>query len=152
MGFGDIAYCGATIFAAVGFGCLDVDDGGFASFEGSGVDYHFLGFGEFFTVGGDPFLAVYEVYVVAEVAEGYLEDLDFVLRYDCELAGTAYTEKCGVASEPVNEHRLYGIRLEEDKSADGGCLCGAFVGVIGGVVESAVGFGFCAEDAGTCYE
>jgi len=98
VGFGGFAYCGATGFAADGFRCLDVDDGGFASFEGSGVDYHFLGFGELFAVGGDPFLAVYEVYVVAEVAEGYLEDLDLVLRYDCELAGTAHAEKCGVTS------------------------------------------------------
>ncbi len=53
-------------------------------FEGSGVDDHFLGFGELFTVGEDPFLAVDEVHVVAEVAEGDLEEFEFVLGHDGE--------------------------------------------------------------------
>ena len=64
-------------------------------FEGSGVDDHFLGFGELFTVGEDPFLAVDEVHVVAEVAEGDLEEFEFVLGHDGEATGTADAEYGG---------------------------------------------------------
>ena len=137
-----------------GFGalfCLDVDDGGFAAFEGSGVDDHFLGFGELFAMGEDPFLAVYEVYVVAEVAEGDLEEFEFVLGHYGEAARAADAEYGGVAAQAVDKHCLHGVASEEDEAAHGGGFVSAVVVNIGGVVESAHGVGLGAEDAGGGY-
>ena len=137
-----------------GFGalfCLDVDDGGFAAFEGSGVDDHFLGFGELFTVGEDPFLAVDEVHVVAEVAEGDLEEFEFVLGHDGEATGTADAEYGGVAAQAVDKHRLHGVATEEDEAAHSGGFVTAVVVKVGRVVESAHGVGLGAEDAGGGY-
>ena len=137
-----------------GFGalfCLDVDDGGFAAFEGSGVDDHFLGFGELFTVGEDPFLAVDEVHVVAEVAEGDLEEFEFVLGHDGEATGAADAEYGGVATQAVDEHGFHGVASEEDEAAHGGGFVSAVVVKVSRVVESAHGVGLGAEDAGGGY-
>ncbi len=139
--------------AAGGFArfCLDVDDGGFAAFEGSGVDDHFLGFGELFAMGEDPFLAVDEVHVVAEVAEGDLEEFEFVLGHDGEATGAADAEYGGVATQAVDEHGFHGVASEEDEAAHGGGFVSAVVVKVSRVVESAHGVGLGAEDAGGGY-